>query len=66
MTMPVRHLHVLAYRMHFEGTVFVLEAIDVHGSVATLGSNVFVQRVPRDTLHVMVMFGNFVYAFAYS
>jgi hypothetical protein len=44
--------------MDFEGTRFGGDAVDMHGTVATLRGNVFIEWIPCDTLDVMVMLGN--------
>ena len=40
------------------------EVIDMHGAVAALGGNIFVEGVPGDTLHVVGVFSYFLHAFA--
>ena len=35
----------------------------MHRAVAALRCNIFVERIPSDALHVMVMFGNLGNAF---
>lgn len=41
-----------------ELAVFCFEGIDVHGAIRRLRGYVFVERIPGNTLHVMVVFGN--------
>lgn len=60
----VHHLRVLANRMHFENTLLVGDAVDVHRSVATLSSDVFVERIPGDALDVVIVLCDLMHAFA--
>jgi hypothetical protein len=53
---------VLAYGVRLEVALFCRYTVDVHGPVAALGGNIFVERVPRDTLDVMIVFSNFMHA----
>lgn len=59
----VWHPRVLSHRMEFEGTILVCDAVYMHRSVAALGCDILVQRVPRNTLDIMIVFRNFMYAF---
>ena len=62
---PVRHTGVLANSMHLECTSrFGSDAIDVHGAVAALSSDILVQWVPSYSLHVVEMLCNLVYTFS--
>ena len=61
---PVSHTRVLADRVDLERAGLVGDAVDVHRAVAALRGDVLVQRVPRDTLHVVVVFGDFVHSLA--
>ncbi len=62
--MPVAHASVLPYCMDFKCSGLVGDVVDVHRSVAALGGDVLVQRVPCDTLNVVIVLGNLVYALA--
>ena len=62
--MPMRHTGILAYGMYLESaTRFGRDPVDMHGSVTTLGRNIFVQGVPCHPLDVMGMFGNLTNTF---
>ena len=50
--------------MDLEAARLVRDVVDVHGPVAALCSDVFIQRVPGDTLDVMVVLRDFVHALA--
>ena len=58
------HTRILAYSMELESAMFGRNAIDMHGPIATLCSNVFVEWVPCDALDVMVVLSNLVDALA--
>jgi len=66
--MSVRHTGVAPNGVRsFEKTRFGEgEAVDVHGAVAALGGNVFVEGVPGDALHVVGVFSYFLQAFAWQ
>lgn len=38
--------------------IFGLEGVNMDGSIGRLGSNVFVERIPRHTLDVMAVLSN--------
>lgn len=61
--MVVRHTSVLPHGMRFEVALFSGYAIDVHRTIAALGSDVFVEGVPSNTLDVVVVLSNLVNAF---
>lgn len=61
--MVVRQTSVLPHSMSFEIALFSGYAIDVHRTVAALGSDVFVEGVPSDALHVVTVLSNLVNAF---
>ena len=52
--------------MHLKVALLIGDAVNVHGAITTLGCDVLVKWVPCDTLDVMIMFSNFMHAFAYS
>lgn len=64
-TVPMRHARVFADSMGLKGALLGGDAVDVHGAVAALRGNVFVERVPGYALHVVRVFGDFMYAFPY-
>jgi hypothetical protein len=41
--------------------IFGLQAIDVNRSVGRLGRDKFIERIPRDTLHIVGVLGNLPY-----
>ena len=61
--MPMGHARVLADGVNLERARLVGDAVNVHRAVAALRGDVLVQRVPRDALHVVVVFGDFVETF---
>lgn len=61
---PVGHARVLANSVGLEASLFGGDAIDVHGTVATLGRDVFIERVPGYALDVMRVFSKFVHTFS--
>jgi hypothetical protein len=61
----VYHPCVFPHSVRFECPALCGDAVDVHRAVAALRRDVLVERIPRDTLHVVGMFGDFVYAFAW-
>jgi hypothetical protein len=56
----IRKLGVLAHSMHLQIAVLVRNAVDVHRPVAALGRDIFIQRVPGNALHEVVMLGQLV------
>lgn len=60
----VRHSSILANGMRLEAALFVGDAIDVHGSITALGSDVFIQGVPCYTLNKVIVLCNLMDAFA--
>lgn len=64
--MTVRHSSILANGMRLEAALFVGDAVDVHGSITTLGSDVFIQGVPGHTLNKVTVLCNLMDTFAYG
>lgn len=62
--MSMGHLGVLTHGMRFENALFRGDAVNVHGAVATLGCNVFVERIPGDALDIVAVLRNFLHTFA--
>jgi hypothetical protein len=54
----LRDPRVFTHGVNFERARFGRDAVDVHRPVAALRRNIFIQRIPRDTLHVVVVFGD--------
>ena len=54
---------ILSNRVNLQGTLLDRDAVDVHGPIATLRSDILIQRVPCNALNKMIMFGNFIYTF---
>ena len=44
-----------------ELAIFGLQAIDVNRSIGRLGRDEFIERIPRDTLHIVRVLGNLPY-----
>lgn len=40
------------------------DAVDMHGAIRRLGGDVLIERVPRNSLYIVTVFGDLVYAFA--
>ena len=64
-TMAMAHARVLSNSVNLKRPVLVRDVVDMHRPVAALGREIFVQGVPCDTLDVVIVLGNFVYAFAW-
>ena len=64
--MPMGHACIFADSMGFEDALLGRDAVNVHGTVATLGSDILVERVPGYTLNIMGVFGNLVDTFSCS
>ena len=65
MTVPMGHFGIFAYCMHiYDAASFCRHIVDVHRAVAALSRNEFVERVPCDSLNVVVVLSNLVHAFA--
>ena len=62
--MMMGHAHVFAHSVGFECSMLGGYAVDVHGAIAALSRNVFIQRIPCDTLHIVGMLSDFMHAFA--
>jgi hypothetical protein len=54
----MRDARVFANSVNFEGAGFGGDAVDVHRTVATLRGDKFIERIPCDTLDVMVVLGD--------
>ena len=64
--MAMGNTSVLADSMHFQGTLLGGDIVDVHGSIAALSSNIFVEGVPCNSLHVVIVLREFEHAFAFT
>jgi hypothetical protein len=64
--MMVRQACVLADSVYLEITVLVGNAIDVHGPVAALSCDIFVEWIPGNTLHEVVVFRQLMKALAWG
>lgn len=61
--MMVWQAGVLAHGMYFQVAMSVRDAVHVHGPIAALSGDIFVERIPRDTLYEMIVFGHLVDTF---
>jgi hypothetical protein len=52
--------------MGFKVALFVGDAVDVHGAIAALSGNVFIQWIPSDSLNIVVMFSYLLHTFAWG
>lgn len=59
----MRHLGIFANGMRLEGAPLCRNSVYMHRSVTALSSNVLVQGIPCDALHIMGMFRDLVDAF---
>ena len=62
MTLSMNHLGILTSGVDFEYARFVGYAVYVHRAITALSGDVLVQRVPRNALDVVIMFGDFMKA----
>ena len=60
------HTCIFTNSMGFKGSLFGRDAVDVHRPVAALGGNVFIQRIPCNSLNIMRVLDNFVNTFPCS
>jgi hypothetical protein len=51
---------ILSDGVYFERTAFGSDGVEVNRSVAALGGNIFVHRIPRDALHVVRVLRDFL------
>ena len=63
---PVWHTCIFTNCVGFKGSLFGRDAVDVHRAIAALGGNVFIQRVPCNSLNIMRVLDNFVNTFPCS
>jgi hypothetical protein len=64
-TVPMGHTRVFAKGMSFECALLGRDAVNVHGAVAALSCNIFVEGVPGHTLYIVSVLGDLVHAFPY-
>lgn len=63
--MVMRHFGVAADSVGFECTVLGGYTVDVHGTVAALSCDVFVERIPGNALDEVIVFCDFADTFSY-
>jgi hypothetical protein len=54
----MRNARIFPHSMDFKGAGLGGDGVDMHETVATLRGNEFIERVPCNTLNVMIMLGN--------
>ena len=63
---PVGHTGIASYGMSFKNTIFRRNMVDVHRAVAALRGNIFVERIPSNTLNEVSMLCDFAKTFSWS
>lgn len=63
-TVSVTYPRILSDSVNLDIPLLERDTVDVHGPIAALGGDVFVQRVPSNPLHIMIVFRYLMDTFA--